>query len=99
MSAYMIVRAKIADEQRYAQYRSAVVPLIEIYGGKHIRSGPAELLEGDQDDQRIALFEFPTMDAIHAFWRSPAYAPVKELRRGAATLEVWAMPAAPSTIE
>ncbi|MEI9924367.1 MAG: DUF1330 domain-containing protein [Bradyrhizobium sp.] len=92
MPAYMIVRADITHEERFGRYRQAVVPLIESFGGRHIRSGAVERLEGDQDGSRIALFEFPTVEAIHAFWDSPAYVPVKEMRRGAATLDVWAVP-------
>jgi uncharacterized protein (DUF1330 family) len=38
------------------------------------------------------LFEFPSMETIHQFWNSPEYIPVKELRRGAAILEIWAVP-------
>jgi uncharacterized protein (DUF1330 family) len=45
-----------------------------------------------QDDRRIALFEFPSMDSIREFWNSPEYVAVKELRRGAAVLEIWAVP-------
>jgi hypothetical protein len=36
------------------------------------------------------MFEFPSMKAIHAFWNSPEYVAVKELRRDAATLDIWA---------
>ena len=87
MPAYMIVRASIVNEDHYRNYRQAVVPLIESFGGRHVRSGTAELLEGKQQpDLRVALSEFPNMDAIHEFWNSPQYGPVKELRRDAA---VW----------
>lgn len=92
MTAYLIVRALITDESRFAEYRRAVVPLIESFGGKHVRSGPVELLEGDPSDFRIALFEFSSMDAIRAFWNSPQYQPMKKIREGAAELTVWAIP-------
>ena len=92
MTAYMIVQSTITNEEQYGNYRRAVVPLVETFGGKHIRGGTVELLEGQQDERRIALFEFPSMEAIHAFWNSPEYIPVKELRRGAASLDIWAVP-------
>ena len=88
----MIVRVKVTDHDRYAKYRQAVLPLIESFGGKRIPGDQAELLEGDQNGNRIVLFAFPNIDAIRAFWNSPAYAPVKELRRDAAVLEIWAVP-------
>jgi uncharacterized protein (DUF1330 family) len=93
MPAYMIVRAEITDEERYGLYRRAVLPLIETFGGKHIRTGSVELLEGEQKGRGIALFEFATMDAIRAFWNSPEYFEVKALRLDAALLEIWAVPA------
>ncbi len=68
------------------------MPLIASFGGKHVRGGKAELLEGQQEGRGIALFEFPSMEAIHAFWNSSEYIPVKEIRRGAATLDIWAVP-------
>ena len=92
MTAYLLVQAIITDETKYAQYRDAVVPLIAQFGGRHVRGGPVELLEGQQDERRLALFEFPSMEALHAFWHSPAYAPVKALRRDAAVLDIWAIP-------
>jgi uncharacterized protein (DUF1330 family) len=49
----MIVQSLITDEERYGSYRKAVVPLIEKFGGSHVRGGAVELLEGQQDDRRI----------------------------------------------
>ena len=94
MIAYMIVQATITNAEQFGKYREAVMPLIASFGGKHVRGGTVELLEGQQDGRGIALFEFPSMDAIHSFWNSSEYVPVKEIRRGAATLDVWAVPGA-----
>lgn len=92
MSAFMIVHATITDKERYQKYRDAVVPLIAQFGGKHVvRGGTVVLLEGHHDGRRMAMFEFPDIEAVNAFWNSPQYLPVKELRRGAATLDVWAV--------
>ena len=92
MTAYMFVQGTISDEDRYGRYREAVMPLIERFEGRHVKGGKVELLEGRQDGRHTALFEFPSLDAIHGFWNSPEYGPVKELRRGAAEMEVWAIP-------
>ena len=93
MAAYMIVQVTISNEDKYSRYRDAVVPLIRHHGGKPVvRSSPVEALEGHHDGRRMAMFEFPSIEAIHEFWNSPAYVPVKELRRGAATLDIWAVP-------
>ena len=93
MSAYFIVQSTIHDEAQYQKYRDAVVPLIAAHGGKFVVKGaPVALLEGRHDGRRMVIFEFPSMDAIHAFWASPDYVPVKEIRRGAADLDIWAVP-------
>lgn len=93
MTAYLIIQAMITNEEKWTQYRKAVVPLIQTFGGRHIsRGGSAQLLEGTHESCRIAMFEFLSMDAIREFWNSAEYKDVKELRRDAATLEVWAVP-------
>jgi uncharacterized protein (DUF1330 family) len=38
------------------------------------------------------MFEFPDIEAIHAFWNSPDYIPIKKLREGVVSLDVWAFP-------
>ena len=43
------------------------MPLIAGFGGKHLKNGAAELLEGEQDGRGIPLFEFASMADIHAF--------------------------------
>ena len=92
MAAYLVITVIITDEEQFGIYRDAVMPLIAKFGGKHARGGPAELLEGVPENRHVALFEFPSMDAIRSFWDSPEYVPVKELRRGAAKMDAWAVP-------
>jgi uncharacterized protein (DUF1330 family) len=60
----MIVQSRISNEEQFGKYRQAVMPLIEPFGGKHVRGGAVELLEGQQDGHRIALFKFPSMEAF-----------------------------------
>jgi uncharacterized protein (DUF1330 family) len=93
MAAYMIVQITITDEEKYKHYRTAVVPLIANFGGEAVvRSGTVYLLEGHHDGRRMVMFEFPSMEAIHSFWNSSEYVPMKELRRDAANLDIWAVP-------
>jgi uncharacterized protein (DUF1330 family) len=93
MAGYLMVQSTISNEEQYQKYRDAVVPLIMKFGGKFsIRGGKVEILEGEPDGRSMVVFEFPSMEAIHAFWNSPEYVPVKMLRKGAATVNVWAVP-------
>ena len=81
MPAYMIVQSAISDEQRFQSYREAVVPLIATYGGRPVQ----------HDGRRLVIFQFPSLVYIRRFWASPDYALVKELRKNAATVDVWAV--------
>jgi uncharacterized protein (DUF1330 family) len=96
-AALFIVQAAVsrdaARRERYRRYQALVQPLIESYGGRLRASGAElEVLEGGHDG-RLVVFEFPSMDALRAFWRSPEYAGIRPLREGAARVDAWAVPA------
>jgi len=62
MSAYLIVDIDIFDSVGFAEYRKAVVPLIEKYGGKYIAvRDQVETLEGNWSPKRIVMIQFPSM--------------------------------------
>jgi uncharacterized protein (DUF1330 family) len=96
MPAYLIVQLRFTGGDRTAltPYRTAVGPLAERFGGRYLVAGGAkvETLEGSHDGRSFVMFEFPSMEAIRAFWSSPDYADVKKLRAGLAELDVWAVP-------
>jgi uncharacterized protein (DUF1330 family) len=93
MPAYFIVQATITNEPQFQIYREAVVPFIAKFGGKlTARRAKVDVFEGEHDTRPVVMFEFPSMEAIHAFWNSPDYVPIKKLREGAATLNIWAFP-------
>jgi uncharacterized protein (DUF1330 family) len=61
------------------------------FGAKLVaRRATLDVLEGAHDQRPVSMFEFPDMEAIRAIWNSPDYIPIKKLREGAATLDVWA---------
>ncbi|MBR1156674.1 DUF1330 domain-containing protein [Bradyrhizobium sp. JYMT SZCCT0428] len=91
MPAYLILQNTVKDEARYQQYAQAAWPLMVRHGAKLVaRRAKVEILEGQHDQRPASMFEFPDMEAIHAFWNAPEYIPIKELRDGIATLDVWA---------
>src|SRR5215475_7336813 len=95
MPAYFVVQGEIKDEPRFQKYREAIVPFISRFGGRLVAAyGSVAVLEGEHDDRPVVMFEFPSMDAIHAYWNSPDYVPIKKLRDGAAALNIWAFPGA-----
>lgn len=95
MPAYLTVQIRFtADRSAIAAYRDAVGPLSQRFGARYLVAGGAkvEALEGTHDGRSLVIFEFPTMERLHAFWNSPDYAEVKKLREGIAELDVWAVP-------
>jgi uncharacterized protein (DUF1330 family) len=94
VSALLIIQASVLKKDGYKAYQTAVKPLIESCGGRLRATGvELEVLEGGHDGRRLVVFEFPSMDAIRAFWGSPSYQNITKLREGAATIDVWAVPA------
>ena len=81
MSAYLIFDVDIWDMTRYQEFMAKVKPAIEAAGGKYlVRGGAHKVYEGDWQPRRIVLFEFPSMQAIDAFYNGPIYAGIKPLR-------------------
>ena len=92
MPAYLISQGAVKDPERMRAYRAAVVPLIAKFEGRYIvRRGEVQVLEGHHDGRSVTIHEFPSIEAIHAFWDSAEYASIKDLRLGAADLDLWAV--------
>ena len=89
MAAYIIVRVTIIDAEQYKKYLQVVPGIIESYGGKAIvRAGKAETLEGVQENRRIVILEFPSMEKAKEFYYSKEYQEAKKLREKAALGEL-----------
>ena len=83
--AYLIAQIRFtADHSAFTAYRDAVGPLSHRFGGRYLVAGGAkvEVLEGAHDSCSLVIFEFPSIEQLHAFWDSPDYAQVKKLREG-----------------
>ena len=86
MEAYIIVRADIKDMEKYKEYLKIVPKIIESYGGKAIvRGGRTLTLEGNQENRRIVVIKFPSMDKAKEFYYSKEYREAKKLRENIAT--------------
>lgn len=76
-----------AAQARYAEYKTAVAPMIDAAGGRYLtRAASGEYLEGapaDSADRRYHVIEFPSAAAARAFWSSAEYAAIVPLRDGA----------------
>ncbi|MCI4362668.1 MAG: DUF1330 domain-containing protein [Thermoplasmata archaeon] len=85
MPAYVITEIDWHDEKKANEYRTLFGPALEKFGGKTLAvQGPPVVLDGTWKPSRVVLLEFPTMEAVHAWYNSPEYAPVLALRRDGA---------------
>lgn len=73
-----------ADSTAYRDYKQAVAPLIERFGGRYLaRAARGTAIEGPATTGVWHLVEFPDVDAVDAFWASPDYARLRPLREDA----------------
>jgi uncharacterized protein (DUF1330 family) len=94
MPAYMIVTAKVHDRAQFLEvYGKPATALIGQFGGRYIVRAPgAEALEttlsGVGDGCSMVVSEWPSKDAILAFWNSPQYQALKAARQDLADVDV-----------
>jgi uncharacterized protein (DUF1330 family) len=85
MPAYIIARVDVTDWDRYREYTRATPEVIARYGGKFlVRGGRTVTLEGEPENRRLVVIEFPSLEKAQEFYHSPEYSRVKGLRAGAA---------------
>jgi uncharacterized protein (DUF1330 family) len=81
MSAYIIVEVEVHDSVRYEDYKKLTPASLKLYGGKFIvRGGKTELLEGDEEPNRIVILEFESVEKAKQWWNSPEYSDAKKIR-------------------
>jgi uncharacterized protein (DUF1330 family) len=82
MAAYLIGDIEVTDQATYDEYRKQVLATVEKFGGKFVaRGGRTEPLEGGWAPKRLVMLEFPTMEQLLKWYRSPEYAPLIKLRQ------------------
>ena len=88
---YMVILAKITDRDAFIEgYSKATAPLVEKHGGKYVMRAPGgTLLEGKWGDgASVAISEWPSREAVQAFWDSPEYQKAKALRKDISDCQV-----------
>lgn len=88
MAGYFLVDVSWHDEELRDRYLAHVAETIGAYGGEYLARNPERTpLEGDWGvDGVLILTRFPTAERGLEWYRSEAYAPLRELRhQGART--------------
>lgn len=84
VSVYIISDVTIRDAEAIASYRSRAAASIAQYGGRYLlRGGKVETLQGTWSPNPIIIVEFPDPERARAWYRSPEYAAVLEVRDAA----------------
>ena len=92
MSTYLILRITVHDPEKLKPYQQVAPSIIEKYEGKLLaRGGEAASLEGPDENRRMVIIEFPSMEKAKRFYNSPEYTKAIELRKGAADFEIVAV--------
>jgi uncharacterized protein (DUF1330 family) len=85
MSAYLIAMIEVTDWEKYREYTKASSKAVARYGGRFIvRGGDKITLEGPEENRRIVVIEFPSLEQVKTYYDSKEYQEAKRLRLGAA---------------
>lgn len=79
---------------RLGPYSAALPPIYAAHGGRYLAlGGPGRgcLALGGAPPRSVVVARFPSLEAVRAFWDSPAYAAAKPLRAGCGRFDVFAM--------
>jgi len=92
MPAYVIIRIQAPEPERLKEYQSVAPAIIDKYRGKILaRGGEVLSLEGPEENRRIVIIEFDSLDAAQLFYHSGEYQAAIELRKGIAEFEMIAV--------
>jgi uncharacterized protein (DUF1330 family) len=92
MAAYLIADVDITDAAVFDQYRREVPATEERYGGRYLaRGGATKVFEGDWHPHRLVIIEFPDMASLSAWYDSPEYERLKEIRFRSARTRILAV--------
>ncbi|MGI9326282.1 MAG: DUF1330 domain-containing protein [Pseudomonadales bacterium] len=80
---YMVAFVDVSSVERYTkEYIANALPLVMKHGGKVLSASDESVVkEGKFPPGRIAIAEFPSMEAAEAFYADPAYQPLIKVRQ------------------
>ena len=84
MPAYVFAYVKVTDPDSMGAYASQVEACTESFGGRYLFVGQgAEVLDGDLQQDGMAIIEFPSNEAARRWYDSPEYSALRALRQAA----------------
>jgi uncharacterized protein (DUF1330 family) len=84
MSAFFIATSTIKDPEKFAEYGAKAGASLASYGGNLVIKGKAvKALAGASNHQAVGIIRFADMEALNAWYQSPAYQALIPLRNEA----------------
>ena len=84
MAAYFIAHGTVRDDAKMQEYVENVGPIVEAFGGEFITVGEVKsILTGEHAHKRTAIFKFPDVASIEAWYNSDDYRAFWPLRNEA----------------
>ena len=82
MKYYSVAEIEVTDRSWVAAYVQNVTKMVEQNGGRYLaRTSNVERIEGERTPPQIfLLIEWPSKEAVIAFYESEAYRPYRESR-------------------
>jgi len=85
---YWIVRADIANQEKYKEYVAANAEALKQHGARFlVRSGQFENPEGESRSRNVVI-EFPSYQAALDCWKSPSYQRAIKLHQPVSMLDM-----------
>jgi uncharacterized protein (DUF1330 family) len=82
MAAYIFGYIEVTDPAGYEQCKKRAAATITSHGGRCLtRGGATEVVEGDWVPNRAVIVEFPNMVQLKAWYDSPEYRALLQIRR------------------
>lgn len=89
MTVYLVANVTVRDAERMQAYATAAGPTLAAHGGEFVLDGQhAETLSGTWTAPGLALVRFPSVEAARAWYHSPEYQALADLRASAADMDI-----------
>ena len=74
MVAYLVALGRVHKPEVLPEHEQHTPAVVAEYEGRYlVRGGPMVTLDGEIEDRRVVVVEFPDMDRARAFYESPGY--------------------------
>jgi uncharacterized protein (DUF1330 family) len=82
MAAYFIAHGTLKDATKMERYVAISGPVMARHGGEWITTGEVKaVLTGAHKHQRTAIFKFPSIEYLQAWYNDPEYKVLWEFRK------------------